>query len=343
MNVTGVARAASGVSLDSGGLAQAGPAAPSGLVMTGQTASSISLTWKAATPGNNAIAHYNIYRNGAFYVTSTSTKYTDYGAVNATNASFSAAGTIYAYAVSAVDSQGSEGPRTTQAAFDVYYNGTFSWDGDYSYACSINYQDTAGGPESGPYDMKVNVNSAYGGIQPYAGNVVPLWDLEAGAFGYFSVDLKPTVNNQVWHLSMISRLPPGDVYPWSSVNITDYGPAPVAGKWATYKIPLSALTIGKTNFEGSISGNQLTVTSIASGVGVDAGGFVTGNGVTPGTYITGHNAKGGPGTYTVSPSQWVSSTSMTEQRTGVYKFDISDQTGLYNNTYYVDNVKFTVQ
>jgi len=317
------------------------PGAPGALTMTGQTASSIALKWGAATPGNGSIAYYKIYRNDSAYATATATSYVDYGATDATNGAFNAAATIYAYAVSAVDTDGNEGPQTTQTTYQVYGNGVFDWAGDYSYGVSVNYKDTGGRPESGPYDIAINVYEAYGGFQPYSGNSVPQWDLETGAFDYISLDLKPTIDNQSWRLSMISRLPPGDVYPWAAVDINSYGPSPVAGQWATYKIPLSALSMGKTSFKGSISGNTLTVTGVNSGVGVDAGGFITGDGVKPGTYIVGHNANGGPGTYTVSPAQNVATTSMTEQRTALYKLDIADQSGAWNNRYYIDNVRLT--
>lgn len=317
-----------------------GPSAPSGLTMTGQSANSVSLAWGA--PGGS-ISHYKIYRNGASYATSTSTRYTDANATGATNDRWTGAANVYAYAVSAVDSNGVEGPQTTQTTFQIYTNGVFNFAGDYSYDSTANYKDTDGGPESGPYDIGINVWKGYGGFQPYAGNVVPQWDLEIGSFGYIVLDLKPTIQNQTWRLSLISRLPPGDVYPWSQVNVTDYGPAPVVGKWATYKIPLTALSIGKTHFEGYISGTTLTVTHVDSGVGVDAGGFISGNGVAPGTYIVGHNANGGPGTYTISPSQYVSSTSMTEQRTSLYKPNLQDTSGAGSNQFYIDNFKFTTQ
>jgi hypothetical protein len=324
-----------------GGSSNGAPSAPSNLLVTGQGANSISLAWGAASPGNYPIAHYQIYRNGSAYDTTTATSFTDGHATEATNGAYTSAANIYSYTVSAVDTQGNEGPQTSQTTFDVYTNGVFSWGGDYSYSASANYKDTTGVPQSGPYDIEITVTSSNGGFQPYAGKAVPTWDLEAGSFGYISMDLKPTVSGQTWRLSAISRLPPGDVYPWAATSITNYGPKPQAGVWATYKIPLSALTIGKTSFTGSISGDTLTVTSVSSGVGVDAGGFISGDGVAPGTYITGYNAEGGKGTYTVHPSQNVASTSMTEQRTAVYKIDVADQTGLSSNHYYIDNLKFT--
>ena len=163
-----------------------------------------------------------------------------------------------------------------------------------------------------------------------------------------SLDLKPTISSDQWELFIISRLPPGDVYPWSNVNLSNYGPAPVAGQWATYKIPLSVLTIGFTHFTGSISGTTLSVSSVSSGVGVDAGGDPTGPGVPAGTYITAFSQTGGgAGTYTVagpgiSASTSVPSTGMVEQRTGIYKFGLPDQSSASNNHYYLDNIKFTV-
>ncbi len=119
--------------------------------------------------------------------------------------------------------------------------------------------------------------------------------------------------------------------PGPTCLLSSYGPAPVVGKWATYKIPLSVLTIGSTHFSGSISGTTLTVSSVSSGVGLDAGGYLTGPGVPAGTYITAFSKPGGgAGTYTVAgpgitASTSVPSTGMVEQRTGIYKFGLSDQ------------------
>jgi hypothetical protein len=349
-------------SSDSAALPPSGssPSAPAALVMTGQSTNSISLSWSPAKPGNVPIAHYKIYRNGAAYATSTKTRYTDTKATNANSPIFgdgnhdptlTIANTVYAYAVSAVDTAGNEGPQQANATFWVYYNGVFNWLGDFSYPAggiNINYADTTGAPESGAADIDVSYTVVNAGFQPYAGKTTTVWDMEGGSFGYMSLDLKPTISSDRWELFIISRLPPGDVYPWSNVNLSNYGPAPVAGKWATYKIPLSVLTIGFTHFTGSISGTTLTVSSVSSGVGVDAGGYLTGPGVPAGTYITAFSQTGGgAGTYTVagpgiSGSTSVASTSMVEQRTGIYKFGLPDQSSASNNHYYLDNIKFTV-
>ncbi|SEN15317.1 DUF4832 domain-containing protein [Paenibacillus sp. OV219] len=69
------------------------PTAPANLTSTGKTASSISLSWSASTD-NVGVTGYEIYRNGSYVGTTTSTSYTD----TALKAS-----TIYTYMVSAKD------------------------------------------------------------------------------------------------------------------------------------------------------------------------------------------------------------------------------------------------
>ena len=295
--------------------------------------------------GVSGATSYKIYRNGSSYATSTSTNYTDSRAYTATVPTYDGPANLYTYAVSAVDSSGKESAQTTDTTYWVYNKGVFNWEGDYSYGgASINYNDTAGGPQSGPFDIGVTVTSAGSGFQPYAGKTVPTYDLEAGAFNYMQLDIKPTLANQTFTMSMISRVPPGDVFPSVSAKVQDYGPAMTAGKWATYKIPLSVFHVGKASFVGSISGSKLTVTS-ASQMVIDAGGFITGPGVKAGTYVTavGSGTTGGVGTYTVVPSQTVGSASMSYQRTHLYKFDLMDQRGGSSNKYYVDNIKFTTK
>jgi hypothetical protein len=62
---------------------------------------------------------------------------------------------------------------------------------------------------------------------------------------------------------------------------------------------------------GAISGTTLTVSAVTNGV-LAVGSFLSGSGVTAGTYITAlGTGTGGAGTYTVSASQTVSSTTIT--------------------------------
>ena len=78
-----------------------------------------------------------------------------------------------------------------------------------------------------------------------------------------------------------------------------------AGGWSGYT-PAATKAI----FTGSISGTTLTVTAIASGT-IVVGQILTGTGITSGTTITAlGTGVGGVGTYTVTPSQTVSSTTI---------------------------------
>jgi hypothetical protein len=146
----------------------------------------------------------------------------------------------------------------------VYYNGVFDWPGDYSFVVTPDYADTSGAPLSGPHDIKITLNSAWGGWLPYALN----WSFNSTGYTKLTFALKPTVANQKWNVYFVKV---GDIPVGISIDASNYGPAPVVGKWATYTVPLSALGV----------------------LGTD-----------------------------------------------IYKFCIQDQTGLSNNTWYVDNVGF---
>jgi len=147
------------------------------------------------------------------------------------------------------------------------------------------------------------------------------------------------------NVAIATRLPPGDVFPFQSVNVWSYG-TPVIGQWVRFKIPLSDLHIGNGTFVGSISGTTLTVASISSGVALDAGGFITGTGIPAGTYIVGYNQQSSVGTFTIagpgiSGSTSVSSETMNYRRTGFYKSYF--QWGTDNSTsFYVNNLGFSV-
>jgi hypothetical protein len=52
--------------------------------------------------------------------------------------------------------------------------------------------------------------------------------------------LKPTVANQKWNVYFVKV---GDVPVGIYLNVSNYGPAPVVGQWATYTVPLSDLGV----------------------------------------------------------------------------------------------------
>jgi hypothetical protein len=323
-----------------------GPSAPGSLVMTSQSVNGISLSWTAAAETTYPVSYYKIYRNGTAYTTSTATTYTDAKATNATVPGFNAPATVYSYTVSAVDTQGNEGPQQTQMTYWAYTNGAYAWPGDYSDV-TLNYQSTAGVPEDGAYDISVTAKTSFGYAQPYSGPpAAPEWAADIGAFNYMILDLKPTIANQTWRLNIISRLPEGDVYNNKVVILPGaYGPAAVVGQWGHYKVPLNPdLATGKGTFVGSISGSTLTVTSVEPNMSVQTTAWLTGPGIAANTYILAFGTgKGGVGTYTVVPSQTVASTTINMQRTNMYKFSLIDNLNVSSNVYYIDNLGFTTE
>jgi hypothetical protein len=344
------------VTIEGSGTSSGEVSSPTGLLLTSETTATSAISWTAAPPGSYPIAYYKIYRNGVVYATATGTSYTDVDAGNATVPTFTATATVYSYAVSTIDSQGNESAKAYPKVY-FYQNGVANQGAvNYSYGITESWQDTSGDPVGGPYDIAATYPANGGGFQPYTN--VPLAspnDLEIGAFQYFTIDVKATDTTHQFFLALVSRLPPGDVFPRTWVYINSYCNL-VPGQWVTCKIPLSALTMGFTNFTGSISGNQLTVTSVQSGVGVDAGGFVTGPGIPAGTYVVGtpggitfnmlQSPGTGLGTYTVagpgiSASTSVPSESMSEQRTSLYKLDLGMPTVSTGTTIYLNNIGWT--
>ncbi|MGA2619207.1 MAG: hypothetical protein ABSF26_16485 [Thermoguttaceae bacterium] len=316
-------------------------APPTSLTLTAQTAGSVSLSWTAAS----GAASYKIYRNGSVIASRVKgTTFTDTAATNATNPAWTTAATPYAYTVSALGSSGTESARAPLACW-MYRNGVNNIPGDFSSTVQ-NYKDTAGVPQSGTTDISITSRSMWGYTQPFSGAPIsPPWALDINAFKYMTLDLKPTLPKQSWNLCIISRVPPGDIYNKAQVILPGkYGPTPVVGKWATYKVPLADLAIGSGSFEGSISGTTLTVTRLISGVTVQPTMFIRGPGIAAGTYIAAcGTGSGRAGTYKVSISQSVPTETIHGQRTNMYKFWLRDNQdpGVANNAYYLDNVGFT--
>jgi hypothetical protein len=128
----------------------------------------------------------------------------------------------------------------------VYYDGKFEWPGDYSYPnpgqnIFIDYADTAGRPLNGGRDISVTEAAGkWGAWQPYATGD----DFDTRGYKGLHFALKATAAGQVWSCQFLYV---GDVPVGISVNVTDYGPAPVPGKWTAYTIPLGKLGIANTD------------------------------------------------------------------------------------------------
>jgi hypothetical protein len=245
------------------------PAAPANvlLLLQGQTSANNTpsppvpsspnyqkIGWTAAVAGSHPVASYKVYRgvNGAtptLYASGiTGTTYADTAATSCVNGTPGTTAPYYqansyVYLVSAVDTLGNEGPQSAAPAFQIYKNG-FNWGGDFANGETSNFADTSGLPNgSSTSDIKVSMTAQYGETLYYAGNLVTSFNMWVGAFNYLSIDLKTTSANPSFALYAL-RAGDHSLYDSTgtaySINPLNYGPAPVVGQWATYKIPLSA-------------------------------------------------------------------------------------------------------
>jgi hypothetical protein len=130
-------------------------------------------------------------------------------------------------------------PPSAAAPSWVYYNGVFDWPGDYSFAASADYGDSSGAPLSGAHDIKMTT-SAWGGWLPYALN----WNFNAAPYSKLTFALKPTRSDQVWQVYFVKV---GDIPVGIAIDVSQYGPTPVAGQWGTYTVPLSVLGVAGTS------------------------------------------------------------------------------------------------
>jgi hypothetical protein len=118
--------------------------------------------------------------------------------------------------------------------FWVYRDGHFNWKGDYSFLADIDYHDRKGVENGHSPVIAVKITGKWGGFQPFAAGA----HFDVSHYKYLVYSLKPTVDGQVFATGFAAD---NDVADGKVVTVTGapYGPAPLAGKWATYKIPLS--------------------------------------------------------------------------------------------------------
>ena len=132
------------------------------------------------------------------------------------------------------------GSPTLRRPFWIYAHGRFRWAGDFSYSAHISYTDRSGHAPGGFSDIAVSLTGPWGAWQPYAQR----FSFDSRPYRSLTFALKPTVAHQRWSCQFVKI---GDVPVGISVNVARYGPAPVAGRWATYTIPLSALGVADTS------------------------------------------------------------------------------------------------
>jgi hypothetical protein len=250
---------------------------------------------------------------------------------------------VYAYTVTAVDTASNESVPSYPSIW-VYRGISYTIDSQFSYdGVTQTWNDTAGSPVNGPYDVAVNWPSGVGGFLPVMenggdghGNQTIFDDLEVGAFNYMVFDIKFATSPLQTNLQLIPQSRAyGNPYPAGGggvdttaniqFNINSYG-TPVLNQWATFKVPFSVLPWGSCVITGYIVANTsganypygavLTVLSVVSqtNVGVvsamrisDAGSLTPAN-----TYILGPTSPPnfGPGTYNITGPNITTSTNI---------------------------------
>jgi cellulose 1,4-beta-cellobiosidase len=118
------------------------PSVPAGVIVTGATTTSISLSWTTSTDPDSAVAGYNIYRDGTKIGSSTTASFTDTGL---------AVGSTHVYTVSAFDAAGNTSAQsialpasTNDCSIEVEKNKYDDFDG------RITYENTASVAETNP-------------------------------------------------------------------------------------------------------------------------------------------------------------------------------------------------
>jgi hypothetical protein len=298
-----------------------------GKILCGLLLTSSAAGFVAGTRLNVATAYTGSGGTGTYYVTNPQTcgsaanpvtfqgwSYNDTQSTNCTYPGFNAPGVVYSYAVSAVDSQGNEGPKAYPSAYQFYgYSNTFF--GNFDYDGTQTWNDTNGAPLNGPYDTYAEFSTngggllmTFGGFAPYPpygngttpGCLCPSSRLEVGAFNYLVFDIKPTDNtfqtSQLQYYGVTrayGNSGGGDSGHWSTVDVRQYCTPPLAvGQWSHCKVPFSALTYGFSYGSGSFAATSqyngtLTITNFTSlpCAGPDGSAYVSGPGIPPNTYI----------------------------------------------------------
>ena len=237
--------------------------------------------------------------------TFTGWSYNDTASTGCNHYDFTGPGTVYEYAVCAVDTQGNEGPKAYPAVYQ-YQGISQCQNAQFSYGGIVqNFTDTTGAPIDGPYDVALTFPLGGGGFQPVwagagsdtNGCLCPVQHFECGAFNFFTFDIK--VMDNLFKTMPLQYVPVLRAYGvvggadnahWQSVIVQDYC-TPVVGEWVRCKIPFSALPYGFAHVHGSFQATSqyygiFTVTSFdsMSFFGVDGAGYVTGPGVPANTY-----------------------------------------------------------
>lgn len=272
--------------------------------------------------------------------------YQDTSATGSNPTDLTAADTVYAYSVSAVDTQSTESSQNTNEQVYLFYGYSTTRNQNFDDTANVttDYFDTSCSPTVGPYDIKYT----WGTSGSYAAPIT-FAPLSQGGSGYRNaVDIGAATNSgyihflikpldsqytsnalKVWLSSPVPN-PIGDAISNNFVTLWPTYCTPALNTWTDCKVPMSVIGFGTGAIHGSISGSTLTITSNDSGIKPDSANYVSGTGVPSGSYAkastpypatsqtlyTGAGGSQGPISVTVGNE------SMAIQRTTYYKMGI---------------------
>jgi hypothetical protein len=128
----------------------------------------------------------------------------------------------------------------------IYQNGSGALLQDDSWAMrSVDYADTIGRPMGGTADLAATIDGPNGGWQPlFVPNGATSF-LDLTPYQYLLMSIKPTTDGANYWVGFAGNkdTADGNQIQVAGPGMTAYGPAPVKGQWANYKIPLSAFKL----------------------------------------------------------------------------------------------------
>jgi hypothetical protein len=288
-------------------------------------------------------------------------QYIDTTATNSSRPAFDGPTTSYSYKVTAIDSNGVRGTKSSTMQTYIYRKGLSNTNNaDLSFGTiTENYASTSGSPQGGPFAAQIIAN--HGGFQPSMDNMVsPKWTMGLGFARYLIFDINPGATYTGWKINtgVVRRMIAGDVFGTApQLNGFSFplipGTVPQVNTWMTCKVPINPQQLGHGTFPiaGSISGSTLTVSSVGVdpfGVAgkLDNSGYITGTGIPAGYWI--HAVLSATTFEVYGPSNTpaslsVSSTGQNWTWTGydMYKFLIMPDDPAQPITYYLNNIGFS--
>ena len=125
----------------------------------------------------------------------------------------------------------------------MYLSGVKTAATDFSGSTTKWFSSTVSGLNGSTTDIKVS-----------GGCFIPVWasnyQLPNPGYKYFLISVKPSTSNPIG-IHFEPRINNGDADIYPHINLADsnavYGPAPRAGVWASYKVPLSDLGVKSAN------------------------------------------------------------------------------------------------